>query len=497
MAMNEDNTARAIAFARLWAVACLFNLIAHWDLQSGTGVFVAKAAVLALAAWVVLFPGGALLAVLAVLYAGIAWVDWPRVNNHGVLMFVVHLFWVGVFLRSRLAGVRWENAFARSPAPALRVFLGVLYSWAVVHKLNAGFLDPVWSCASTELLKLADARLFGIPLSFLPSGPATRVLSIYGTLLIEAAIPLMLFFPRTRRAAIVLAVGFHSLLGFSYPAFSSMLWALLVLFLPADAAARLAGNREGRIQRRAWITATLLVGTAAVGTAVGFAQASAPELSAVRWSLPFLRHLFLLYTILLVVRSWPAFRASAPDKSIPQAFRLRPVGAILAAVLLLNGAAPYFGIKATQSFAMFSNLNVAAGRSNHVFIPASWQRFGLRTDLVTIQSSSDPVLDQLSRPQWAGAPDNRSFSSFNRPPLDAAERNPPRWKLPFHALKRRMLELEKRGEAGVLLSYERRGQTYVVLSAQDDPELTDLPWWMRKFLRPRVVPEGAENTCMW
>ena len=111
--MHEMNTARASAFARLWGVACLFNLIAHWDLQSGTAIFVAKAAAVPVAVLVILFPGGAILAALAAIYAGIAWVDWPRVNNHGVLMFVVHLLWVGVFLRSRLAGVRWDSPQAR------------------------------------------------------------------------------------------------------------------------------------------------------------------------------------------------------------------------------------------------------------------------------------------------------------------------------------------------------------------------------------------------
>jgi len=487
------------AFVRLWAIACLFNLISHFDLQGGVLVLAGRAACLAIAGYVAVRPCGRGWSVLAATYLALSIADAPRVNNHGVLIAVVHV--VGLIGALRVGGWRaggWgadaERTWWRRMRPFLRGSLAILYFWAVVHKLNGGFLDPVWSCASSEWAKLTASRPFEIPLNWLPEGVGIQRLAIAATLVVETAIPLSLLFRGTRRFGIGLAVVFHGWLGMTYPAFSATLWALLAAFLP-DVAAQRATRTEHDAANT--IDRPLVFGAAAFATVLAVAAAAlqTPEDSAVAWSLPLLRHLFLVYTVVLGVRIVAAWKDM--DLSPGPGRGPAPEGAVAWLALACIGALPYLGVQATRSFAMYSNLEVSSGRSNHLVVPAAWQRvFDRRSPLVTIRGSSDPILAALARPGWSGAPDNRSFSTFGRPPVDAARRSPPRWRLPLRALRSRVAERAARGER-TMLSYEIDGRAYHTLDAAEDPLLTSPRAWERRFVRPRAVPDGAEGLCMW
>jgi hypothetical protein len=480
------------AFIRLWAVACLFNLLAHADLRGGIDALILRVAVSGVAAYAALRPAGRPFVVLAAGYAVLSLSDAPRINNHGLLMLVVHLYVLGVALRARFSGTTWDEAFERALAPVLRGSVFVLYGWAVMHKLNTGFLDPVMSCASSELEKLAALRPFGISLAALPRGAGAQQATILATLLIESAIPLLLFLRRTRPYGAALAVGFHVTLGLSYPAFSSTLWALLGAFLPARARHALAAPEHRPFAPR--LAIPLALGCVPLFTLLWFSRRASTEDAAVMWSLPFLRHVLLVWTAWLVYRlAGPWARAPRPARGPAPTV----AGALVLALLVLIGLAPYLGLHSTRSFAMYSNLYLSGAKSNHLFIPAGWQRVSSREPLVRIRDSSDPVLGALVEPSWEGAPDNDSFTTFSRPPLDSILRRPPSWGLPQEALRHRIEWLATHGERGIRLTYEVGGQVYSTEQAEREPTLSGVSFWQRHFARYRAVPLDQEGLCMW
>src|SRR6185436_15755395 len=71
-------------------------------------------------------------------------------------------------------------------APPVRASVIVLYFFVVFHKLNRDFFDPDISCAAEMFFWLRER------LSFLPGGRWVGQLNLYATLVIEAAIPVLL-----------------------------------------------------------------------------------------------------------------------------------------------------------------------------------------------------------------------------------------------------------------------------------------------------------------
>jgi hypothetical protein len=113
----------------------------------------------------------------------------PFISNHwlftslinpGILLSIAYL----MFKHRRLTVDRAE--LLATFAPAARMALIVLYFFVVFHKLNADFFDPVVSCGVT----FYAAQLSRLP--WLPASPLFHIGSIYATIAIEAAIPLML-----------------------------------------------------------------------------------------------------------------------------------------------------------------------------------------------------------------------------------------------------------------------------------------------------------------
>jgi hypothetical protein len=176
--------------------------------------------------------------------------------------------------------------------------------------------------------------------------------------------------------------------------------------------------------------------------------------------------------------------------------RIRPLlMAAMPLLVLLIGAAPHLGLKNTQSFAMFSNLETGAGRSNHLFIPSSWQRWDHLNDLVVIHSSNDPALAKLVGPSW------KTFNFFSTFVVDSArmarELPEPEWRLPYFALRRRVASLTRLGQKDIEVTYERGGQIRRVRRAEEDPELSRVPYFLNKFLLMRAVPDSDRGYCLW
>lgn len=470
-------------FALLWAVAALAHIAAWPDV-----VFDAKGILIGAPALLVLASGGrtgALLALAAATLLQVAWAGPANVSNHWMLAGLVNLA-----LLASAARLAWRapagaprldaGALFLAFAPTARLLLLVLYLYAVLHKLNLDFLDPAWSCATNHYASI------GRSLPFLPRHPLALQATIWGALATEAAIPVLLVLRRTRVVGIALAMLFHMTLALN-PAhtffdFSSTLFALYFLFLPADfrpaagastappatgvAAGRApAGARTDRWRAAPWTVCALLLAGLVAGTLLGGGELRDAEFAPVREGM---RLAWLTAALgLLAVYLRAALRRPLAAE-VRGADRLRPASAwgwVLPAYLLFHGASPYLGLKTEGSLAMFSNLRTEGERWNHAFLPPALKRWHFQDDLVTVRASSARGLAALAR---------------------SGERYP---YFTFRSLTAAVPQAS--------LVYERGGRLHTLARVADDPQLaTRPPRWQRWFLRFRSVPPvGQRTTC--
>jgi len=281
-------------------------------------------------------------------------------------------------------------------APFFAVQLLLVYAAAAVAKMNTGFLDPAISCAGS-----ISGRLPWAHLSFIPGSWTVRG-SIWGTVVVEVAVPVLLAVRRSRPLGLVLGMAFHAVLGLAGNVpFSALALALLVAFLPTDTPSRLralgAGrpvlcDAVGRVGRAAGSTAALVVavGLWLVGaTVVIHRPGTRPPLLA--WGTSLLLVVAFAAGILLVV----AMARRGPHRPTSRSLRIRnPVLAGGLVLLVMNSLSPYVGLKTESSMTMFSNLHTEAGHWNHLFIPEAVRVFTHQDHPVRIVSSNDPALER-------------------------------------------------------------------------------------------------------
>ena len=363
-------------FCVLWGLATLFHLVAKdpWPAPL-------LSTLLAAAALYLLHRPSAphRLALLAALQLCESWTTAPFISNHWLFTGLVNLTLLQAY--ARLAWARRTFAVEsgtlyRTFAPIVRLELIILYFFAVFHKLNADFLDPQLSCA----VHFYAAQLQSLPFALAGAIP------IYLTLAVETAIPLLLCWPLTRNAGILLGLLFHAAVGFNpiseFYNFSSMIFALLFLF----ASLRLdAGGPTRRLFRGVPFYGKSVLAVGAVLVFVGLVVAAPAELVLPLWGL-YSAGLILLFVLL------PKAPPARP------AFSFRPWPVLLVPLLTgLNGCSPYLGLKTETAFAMYSNLRTEGGQSNHLLVPAGVQLFGFQRDLVEIKDSSSGFLAGLAR----------------------------------------------------------------------------------------------------
>jgi hypothetical protein len=413
----------------------------------------------------------------------------PLVPNHGLIEIGMCLaLGLAAVLARRHGEPTTTATLVRRAAPAIRWSLFAMYTWAVVQKLNRDFFDPSVSCGPAELAEVRRHLWW-----LVPDTPALRWFGIYGTLVVETAIPVLLA-TRARHLGMLLAFGFHWVLGAGYARFSAMLVATLVLFADPSvlrgAAALWNQQVPAAVRRRLGLYVQGVLGIGLLGLVTRHAGGPMPDaLRAV--TLTWLAYGAVVAVLFgsLVVWQRAFLTAQRVDLAVAGwALALVPLA------LLLNGFAPHLGLKNTQVFAMYSNLRTEDGTTNHLFLPASLQVFSTTRDLVTIVESSDPTLARLARRQWGG---HTYFFAYiaESERLPAAEA--PRWTLPHHALRRRVTELALAGHRDVRVVYERGGVRHEVSQAERDPDLAGASWLARKFLLLRAVPMTDRGYCMW
>ncbi len=506
---QRDATFACGAFGVLLGAALLFSLSTDFPLERSGGIETLRLAALLFAGGLLLRPTQPLrFAALGLVLAVALFAEMPAINNHGLLIFFIAVTAVAVYADLAVRGPRRRPrpaAYYETLAPVLRAVVAVLYFWAVVQKLNTGFFNPDVSCAAMELGTLRRHAVFGVGLDFLPGGPWTRTPAIYGTLIIETAIPTLLLIRRTRMFGVALGVGFHLVLGVSYPAFSALLFAVFSVFLPpafwggvrrlAEGVA--ATSRVFEMARRIWLALGQAYPLAAVAVLGVFLFAG--DSWSVHVSGDWKRSVWFVYGLtclgllaVLALRTQEAFG----DREV-FATRIPRLLWIVPILLFANGLGPHVGFKSTLSFAMSSNLRTAEGRTNHLFLPASLQIWDHGRDLVEIEDSSDPVLRWLSRATWLGAPNNVTFTSSIKRSPEIDEQPPPRWRLPYVSLRQRVARLAGQGETNIRVAYRRGGERFQITRAEEDPELSRVPYLLNKALRLRAVPDREEGLCMW
>lgn len=454
---------RLAVFGHLWAVAGLCEG-ARWIWSDAPG-----SGLLFLVSWALLLRPGSL-----VLLSGLAFVQvlflafganepW----NHGLIMAMLNagfLLALGHTLWARRDFIRTpaeREAFVGAFAPVFRIALVVFYLFTFFHKVNADFLDPEVSCAGVLLGWLRGAY------PFVPEARWMVVLSIWTTLVVELAIPLLLCFRRTVYAGLLLGFGFHLFLsqdGMFY-GFSTFLYAVYFLFLPPAVADGL-GVRLAELEDR-WLPAALRPWLYPVG-AIAAVAAGIAGYQGLGWGLAYSGRMVWNGWVLLV-----AFMAAPvlwQHRFSPARIELRPAWAVLWVIPLAvfaNGLSPYLGLKTETSWAMYSNLRTEI-RGNHLVIPESWKVFGFQDDLVEILASTDP-----DHAEYVGTDVRMTFFEFRRSLRSA--------------------------EGHVEVSF-RRGEPVESVVVRDGasrrPELTAAPpWWQRWFLEFRPVDAGARANC--
>ena len=482
--VEERQAGRAFQiFSFLWAVAVLFHYAAYPDRIVGLGSFLLTAAAVG-----VLFRPSSLLQFLAMAWLQVAVVvnTYPTaVSNHWLFAFFVNLtifVALGRLAFSKQRAVSTGNLFLEF-APVVRVELILLYFFAVLHKLNEDFLNPVVSCATEQYLDLAQN------FSFLPTADWVLASLPYATLVVEAAIPLMLCFRRTRIAGVLLGLLFHAFLALNpthtFYDFSSVVYAAYFLFIPYDYVAKLGTHWSGTALGR-WVKG--LVDRGLFQNTFRVLMVGLVLVLAVNWVHQFFTYEPIFTVVPGMVEAlkianivvWAFYatgvilvftRAARKDRIVQavggiDAITLRSVTlALIPLLLIVNGLTPYVGLKTETSFSMFSNLQTEGPYANHLFMPTKYRVAGYQDDLVRIVNTTHPYLQEKAEQGYA---------------------------FPYVQFKR-LISRHRKGS----VTYVRDGDLETVAKISEDPQLSRKePFLSKKLLDFRPVDtNGAGCRC--
>ncbi|MEM9469914.1 MAG: hypothetical protein AAF988_07105, partial [Pseudomonadota bacterium] len=157
--------------------------------------------------------------------------DFPHLANHGIMMAFLCVGYFIIFFSHFFNG-RLRDIFTNMDYMGLmRMSLIVMYFFGTFHKINSDFLhdEGCW-------------RVFydTIPLmpEFMLKTEIALPLGGYGTLVLEAAAMVMLFFPKTKYYGMLLGMSFHFIIGIAGTGtvahFSAFSFALHMSFLSTD-----------------------------------------------------------------------------------------------------------------------------------------------------------------------------------------------------------------------------------------------------------------------
>lgn len=392
---HDDSTWLFGLFALLIALSLILHQLWWWD---GFEVRSPHFVVILAAFWTARRPTS-VARFLAMLGAEVVAVglDMPNVGSHTLIVLIsgacVLVYVATTTAHTRrlpTAGVLFERI-----APFFAVQLLLVYAAAAVAKMNSGFLNPAISCAGSISSRLPWAHVPFLPRSWMV------LASIWGTVLIEVALPILLTVRRSRLIGVALGLAFHAVLGLAGNVpFSALALALYVVFLPTDTPSRLRALVATRPALRR--SATRLVGAggsrAAVALAVGgwlvgsvtVTHTPGTRPALVSWGTSLLLVGACSGGILLVVAVARRGAAVSASRNLKVRHLALTAGLVL---MLTNSLSPYVGLKTESSMTMFSNLHTEAGNWNHLIIPETVRVLTYQDYPVRIIASNDPALE--------------------------------------------------------------------------------------------------------
>lgn len=319
-------------------------------------------------------PGSKRLFIAAILLLALdGWLQAPAFSNHTILKNFLILSFVAAGLYHWIKGSAFERFF-RDVRPVARSLLLVMYTFGIFHKINSDFLNPAVSCA-VELWRTMPPPLVWIDNVWM------HYLAIFGTLIVESVIMVLLVLPRFRHLGIGAGIAFHVLLALSgfamYPAFSTLAITLHTMFLSPAAALQIKNSK-------AWTFINQHI-TRITGVTFVLSALFLMALSAVfqNFTSVGLFWLVLMIAPLIAVIFYDRPQHKGEEAGVFFWSRLHWLN-IVSLLFFLNCAAPYLGLKTAQTMNMFSNLRLEGGISNHLLLSGSPGPFGYLQDLVTI-----------------------------------------------------------------------------------------------------------------
>lgn len=344
--------------------------------------------------------------------------------------------------------------------PVGRWLLITMYFFGTFHKINAGFMSTVSSCA-VDFVE-------GFPiLGSLLSQEWVQNAAIYGTLIFEAAAMLLLLSARTKYYGMLLGMTFHFIVGISeygtLAHFSALAMALHVLFVPSNFGKRLQEDRliPGFLKSTENFKAiTILV----VGLQIAFALHLAK--TGEGFLVNSLFALFAVALLFMVFRHGQIRSGDAPYrlKCQPILLNLFPI------VYFIHCFSPYIGLGTGGALAMFSGLRTEGGISNHYIIREPIPLFPYQNKIVYIEEASNASMQAAAR-------DKQGVVMFD---------------FQRHVLYREELKLPIRLRVGDL-RYEITDRDSFLAFAE--AHFVEQSWLERKNMSFRLVDEPNPNRC--
>jgi hypothetical protein len=251
-------------------------------------------------------------------------------------------------------------------APLLRLLVCMMLLAAVLHKINWAFLKPKTSVAPHFLLVVL--KHVGLPVS--SRWPERLALLVpVMTLMIEGGAAMLLAWPPTRLAGVVVILAFFTIIAAQgITQFSSLMFALMVPFLSPgiltaiDSAAIHLGLQVGAVIYFPYaIYARVQIGSPAT----------------------FLTLAGLFATTCLLAGAASGQALTTPDPI----FGFSTSEVILLVAFWINELGPYVGFKDWPAFRMYSNLATGPAH-NHVFIPRWLHLDRLRQPLLIVTGAT-------------------------------------------------------------------------------------------------------------
>lgn len=365
-------------FARTFGLAVVAHLVgnpAGWrsDHFGGSPALVAVSATLGAAAIVLLVrPSRLALATTAVLALASLWLELPVTGNHWLL--------VGFVAAATLLSLATRDPWAWLSVTGRWILLG-FYCFAAFAKLNSGFLDPEVSCG----IFYAHQSLasFGLP-TFDRSG-VLGTAAIAVPVLTELSVPILLASSRTRRAGVLLALVFHTVISLDFAQhfydFTAALVVLLCLFLPEATLERLESTiqESPRVQVVVTTVATILV-------AASLLPPAPTTIATIK---------LIGFGAWVPVGAWIIWRVAREGVGpAPVPMRLPSASAWIVVLLVVaNGLTPYLELKTALGFNMYANLVTVSGETNHLVVPRTLHLRNVQDDLLRVVESDADELD--------------------------------------------------------------------------------------------------------